>query len=66
MVSKLSENRIELGNMKKEFKSFPVRQLRASDKNWEAFKKKKNDSGKTWDKFIKDLLEKKKIRSIME
>ena len=52
--------------MAKKFESFPVRQLRASDKNWEAFKKKKNDSGKTWDKFLKDLMEKDKIRSIME
>lgn len=43
--------------MNKDFKSFPVRPIRMSDKTWELLKKKKCISGKTWDKFIKELLE---------
>jgi len=37
---------------KKQFEAFPVRTLRASDKVWEAFKKQRNRSGKTWNGFL--------------
>jgi hypothetical protein len=37
---------------KKDFEAFPVRTLRASDEVWEAFKKKRSMSGKTWNGFL--------------
>ena len=40
----------------KDFKSFPVRPIRMSDKTWEALKKKKSLSGLTWSKFIAELI----------
>lgn len=43
----------------KPFTPYPTRPIRLSDKTWEDFKKKKLKSGKTWDKFIRSLEEKK-------
>lgn len=43
---------------KKEFEAFPVRTLRASDEIWELFKQKRNKSGKTWNKFLLELVNK--------
>lgn len=40
---------------KKEFESNPKRQLRAADKDWEEFQQHKNESGKTWGKFLKQV-----------
>lgn len=49
-------------NMKgeKDFKSFPVRTLRASDKAWNLFKDKRNRSGLSWNKFLLELTKKNK------
>lgn len=44
---------------KKEFESYPIRSLRASDKVWKKFKDKRARSGLTWNQFL-DKLEYKK------
>lgn len=43
--------------MSKEFEAYPIRQIRMSDDVWEALKKEKEKSGKTWHGFIKQLME---------
>lgn len=40
------------------FEPFPIRSMRASDKVWELFKKRKAKSQKTTDRFLLELLEK--------
>lgn len=48
--------------MKKETKPFnpyPTRPIRMSDKTWEKLKKQKLKTGKNWDTFLGELLEKK-------
>lgn len=42
----------------KPFKAFDVRTLRASNEVWKRFKRKKNLSGKSWDKFLEELTQK--------
>ena len=37
-------------------KGYPTRQIRLSDKVWEKFKKKKEQSGQTWCNFVRTLI----------
>lgn len=46
--------------IKKEFESFPIHPIRMSDNTWERLKKEKGKSGKTWNKFVVELLDKRK------
>lgn len=45
---------------KKEFESFPVRTLRASDETWEKFKDKRKKSGLSWNRYLLELTKEKK------
>lgn len=45
-------------NMDKNFKGYPIRQIRLADDLWKELRKKKIKSAKTWNNFIKQLLEK--------
>lgn len=40
----------------KDFKSYPMRSLRVSDKHWEELKRRRIAKGLTWNKFIGELL----------
>lgn len=51
------KNDMEIEN--KDFKSFPVRAVRLSDKTWEELKIKRNKSGLSWNRFILELINKK-------
>jgi len=46
---------------KKEFESYPIRSIRASDEVWDKFKAKRAKSGLTWNQFLKKVTEDKKI-----
>jgi len=45
--------------MKRTIESYPTRQMRLEDKTWGKLKELKLESGKTWEKFILELLKKK-------
>ena len=38
-------------------KQHPIKQIRMSEETWKSFKEKKIKSGKTWNLFIKKLLD---------
>lgn len=44
--------------MDKNFKAYPIRQIRMSDEVWEEFKLNKEKSAETWNNYIKELLNK--------
>jgi len=49
---------MEKNKQKRTIESYPTRQMRLEDTTWEKFKATKLKSGKTWQKFILELLKK--------
>lgn len=54
------KDQVKLSNdeAKKDFRAFPVRTLRASNETWKKVQKKRG--GISWNKFLLDLIDKKK------
>ena len=40
--------------MKEEKFHYPIRSIRVSDEEWDKFKKRKEESNKSWNLFIRD------------
>lgn len=47
----------------RKIESYPTRQFRLEDTTWERLKEMKLESGKTWEKFLADLIKAKQWKT---